>query len=171
LKDDQLRVNDDIRAHSVRLIDEESNQVGIVDLKEAKRRAEESGYDLVEVAPEAKPPVVKLLDYGKYLYEQKKKEKEAKKKQHTIEVKEVRFRPQIEEHDFQTKVGHIKRFLESGNKVKVTIFFRGREMDYKEFGRELMDRIIEETEELAKVDRSPDMEGNQMVMFLTRDNQ
>jgi len=171
LKDDQLRVNDDIRAHSVRLIDEDSNQVGIVDLKEAKRRAEESGYDLVEVAPDAKPPVVKLLDYGKYLYEEKKKEKEAKKKQHTIEVKEVRFRPQIEEHDFQTKLGHIRRFLESGNKVKVTIFFRGREMDYKEFGRELMNRIVEETEDLAKVDRTPDMEGNQMVMFLTRDNQ
>lgn len=171
MKDDQLRVNDDIRAHSVRLIDEESNQVGIVDLKEAKRRAEESGYDLVEVAPDAKPPVVKLLDYGKYLYEQKKKDKEAKKKQHTIEVKEVRFRPQIEEHDFQTKVGHIRRFLESGNKVKVTIFFRGREMDYKEFGRELMTRIVEETEDLAKVDRTPDMEGNQMVMFLTQDNQ
>lgn len=171
MKDDQLRVNDDIRAHSVRLIDEDSNQVGIVDLKEAKRRAEESGYDLVEVAPDAKPPVVKLLDYGKYLYEEKKKEKEAKKKQHTIEVKEVRFRPQIEEHDFQTKLGHIRRFLESGNKVKVTIFFRGREMDYKEFGRELMNRIVEETEDLAKVDRTPDMEGNQMVMFLTRDNQ
>jgi len=171
LKDDQLRVNDDIRAHSVRLIDEDSNQVGIVDLKEAKRRAEESGYDLVEVAPDAKPPVVKLLDYGKYLYEEKKKEKEAKKKQHTIEVKEVRFRPQIEEHDFQTKLGHIRRFLESGNKVKVTIFFRGREMDYKEFGRELMTRIVEETEDLAKVDRTPDMEGNQMVMFLTQDNQ
>ena len=171
MKDDQLRVNDDIRAHSVRLIDEDSNQVGIVDLKEAKRRAEESGYDLVEVAPDAKPPVVKLLDYGKYLYEEKKKEKEAKKKQHTIEVKEVRFRPQIEEHDFQTKLGHIRRFLESGNKVKVTIFFRGREMDYKEFGRELMTRIVEETEDLAKVDRTPDMEGNQMVMFLTQDNQ
>ncbi len=171
MKDDQLRVNDDIKAHSVRLIDEDSNQVGIVDLKEAKRRAEESGYDLVEVAPDAKPPVVKLLDYGKYLYEQKKKEKEAKKKQHTIDVKEVRFRPQIEEHDFQTKVGHIRRFLENGNKIKVTIFFRGREMDYKEFGRELMDRIIEETEDLAKVDREADMEGNQMVMYLTRDNQ
>ena len=165
---DELRVNDQIRAHSVRLIDEESNQVGIVDLKEAKARAEETGYDLVEVAPDAKPPVVKMLDYGKYLYEQKKKEKEAKKKQHTIEVKEVRFRPQIEEHDFNTKVGHIRRFIESGNKIKVTIFFRGREMDYKEFGRELMDEIIEATEDIAEVDRQPDMEGHQMDMYLTQ---
>ncbi|HKJ66950.1 MAG TPA: translation initiation factor IF-3 [bacterium] len=163
---DELRVNDQIRVNHVRLVDNDSEQIGIVDIDEALRRAEDRGLDLVEVAPQADPPVVKIMDYGKYLYEQKKKEKEAKKKQHTIEVKEVRFRPQIEEHDFQTKVGHIRKFLENGHKIKVTVFFRGREMDYKEFGEELLDRVVEETEDLAEMDRAPDMEGRQMVMYL-----
>ena len=163
---DELRVNDDIRVHKVRLIDNEGEQVGIVDIKEARNLAEERGYDLVEVAPSADPPVCRLLDYGKYLYEQKKKEKEAKKKQHTIEVKEVRFRPQIEEHDFNTKLNQMRKFLESGNKVKVTVFFRGREMEYQEFGKELLDRVIEETEDIATLDGKPNMEGRQMVMYL-----
>ncbi|MCF7803592.1 MAG: translation initiation factor IF-3 [Candidatus Marinimicrobia bacterium] len=166
---DELRVNEDIRVHKVRLIDNEGEQLGIVDIKEARNLGEERGYDLVEVAPNADPPVVRLLDYGKYLYEQKKKEKEAKKKQHTIEVKEVRFRPQIEEHDFQTKLNHMRKFLENGNKVKVTVFFRGREMEYQEFGRELMDRVVEETEDVAKVDGKPNMEGRTMVMYLMGD--
>jgi len=163
---DELRVNDDIRVHKVRLIDNEGEQVGIVDINEARNMAEERGYDLVEVAPNADPPVCRLLDYGKYLYEQKKKEKEAKKKQHTIEVKEVRFRPQIEEHDFQTKLNQMRKFLENGNKVKVTVFFRGREMEYQEFGEELLDRVVEETKDVATIDGKPSMEGRQMVMYL-----
>lgn len=166
---DEMRVNDDIKSHKVRLVDSDSEQVGIVDIREARERADDRGLDLVEVAPNADPPVVKIMDYGKYLYEQKKKEKEAKKKQHTIEVKEVRFRPQIEEHDFNTKVGHIRRFLEGGDKIKVTVFFRGREMEYQQFGRELLDRVIEKTEDIAKVDKPPSMEGRQMVMYLTQD--
>lgn len=165
---DELRVNDQIRTHTVRLVDSDSEQIGIVDLDEALERADDRGMDLVEVAPNADPPVCKIMDYGKYLYEQKKKEKEAKKKQHTIEVKEVRFRPQIEEHDLQTKVGHIRKFIGNHNKVKVTVFFRGREMDHKEFGDEVLDRVIEETEDIAEVDRQRQMEGNQMVMFLTK---
>jgi translation initiation factor IF-3 len=164
-----MRVNEDIKSHKVRLVDSDSEQVGIVDIREARERADDRGMDLVEVAPNADPPVVKIMDYGKYLYEQKKKEKEAKKKQHTIEVKEVRFRPQIEEHDFNTKVGHIRRFLEGGDKIKVTVFFRGREMEYQQFGRELLDRVIEKTEDIAKVDKPPSMEGRQMVMYLTQD--
>ncbi len=164
---DELRVNDQIKTHTVRLVDDESEQVGIVDLDEAQARADERGMDLVEVAPNADPPVCKIMDYGKYLYEQKKKDKEAKKKQHTIEVKEVRFRPQIEEHDLMTKVGHIRKFIGNHNKVKVTVFFRGREMDHQEFGDEVLDRIIEETEDIAEVDRERQMEGYQMVMFLT----
>lgn len=163
---DELRVNEQIKVHKVRLVDSDSEQVGIVDIMDARKRAEERGMDLVEVAPQADPPVVKIMDYGKYLYEQKKKEKEAKKKQHTIDVKEVRFRPQIEEHDFQTKIGHIRKFLNDGDKIKVTVFFRGREMDYQEFGKELLDRIVEETEDLAQVDKDPSMEGRQMVMYL-----
>ncbi len=163
---DELRVNDDIRVHKVRLVDSDSEQIGIVDIRKARDLAEERGMDLVEVAPQADPPVVKIMDYGKYLYEQKKKEKEAKKKQHTIEVKEVRFRPQIEEHDFQTKLNHIRKFIDDGDKVKVTVFFRGREMDYQEFGRELLDRIVEVTKDIAAVDKKASMEGRQMVMFL-----
>jgi len=164
-----MRVNEDIKSHKVRLVDSDSEQLGIVDIRDARDRAEDRGMDLVEVAPGADPPVVKIMDYGKYLYEQKKKEKEAKKKQHTIEVKEVRFRPQIEEHDFNTKVGHIRRFIEGGDKIKVTVFFRGREMEYQQFGRELLDRVIEKTEDIAKVDKPPSMEGRQMVMYLTQD--
>lgn len=163
---DELRVNEQIKVHKVRLVDSDSEQIGIVDIMDARRRAEDRGLDLVEVAPQADPPVVKIMDYGKYLYEQKKKEKEAKKKQHTIDVKEVRFRPQIEEHDFQTKIGHIRKFLNDGDKIKVTVFFRGREMDYQEFGKELLDRVVEETEDLAQVDKDPSMEGRQMVMYL-----
>lgn len=166
---DEMRVNEDIKSHKVRLVDSDSEQLGIVDIRDARDRAEDRGMDLVEVAPGADPPVVKIMDYGKYLYEQKKKEKEAKKKQHTIEVKEVRFRPQIEEHDFNTKVGHIRRFIEGGDKIKVTVFFRGREMEYQQFGRELLDRVIEKTEDIAKVDKPPSMEGRQMVMYLTQD--
>ena len=166
---DEMRVNEEIKSHKVRLVDSDSEQLGIVDIRDARERADDRGMDLVEVAPNADPPVVKIMDYGKYLYEQKKKEKEAKKKQHTIEVKEVRFRPQIEEHDFNTKVGHIRRFLEGGDKIKVTVFFRGREMEYQQFGRELLDRVIEKTEDIAKVDKPPSMEGRQMVMYLTQD--
>lgn len=163
---DELRVNEQIKVHKVRLVDSDSEQIGIVDIMDARQRAEDRGLDLVEVAPQADPPVVKIMDYGKFLYEQKKKEKEAKKKQHTIEVKEVRFRPQIEEHDFQTKIGHIRKFLNDGDKIKVTVFFRGREMDYQEFGKELLERVIEETEDLAQVDKDASMEGRQMVMYL-----
>lgn len=128
--------------------------------------AEEQGYDLVEVAPEAKPPVCKLLDYGKYKYEISKKEKEGKKKQHVIVVKEIRMRPRTEEHDFDFKLRHARKFLEQKNKVKFTVQFRGRELAYKEFGEQLLDRVVETLEDIAKVESEKKFEGRSLTMTM-----
>jgi translation initiation factor IF-3 len=152
----------------VRLIDDDGNQVGIVKTDEALETARERGLDLVEVAANAKPPVCKIMDYGKFKYKQSKKEKVTKKRQHVIHVKEIRFRPKIEEHDFGFKTRHAREFLEKGNKVKATVMFRGREMAYKDSARDLLMRMAEELEDVAKIEREPAMEGRFMIMFLSK---
>jgi translation initiation factor IF-3 len=141
--------------------------VGIVSLDDARERAAQRGLDLVEVAPEARPPVVKLMDYGKFKYEQARAAREAKKKQHTIQVKEVKFRPGIEEHDYDFKIRHARRFLEEGNKVKLTMMFRGRQVTHPELGLEVLRRVQEDLDGLAKVESQPSFEGRVMSMVLS----
>jgi len=142
--------------------------LGIMPVTQALRLAEEEGLDLVEVAPNANPPVCKIMDYGKYKYELAKKEKSTKKKQVSMHVKEIRMRPKIEEHDYEFKTKHARKFLEAGNKVKATVIFRGRELAHQEFGRELLNRFIEDLSDIAKVVREPVMEGRQMVTYLVK---
>lgn len=152
----------------MRVIDPEGNQLGVLDKDEAIEIAQQKGFDLVEVASNAKPPVCKIMDYGKFKYKQSKKEKQTKKKQHVVNIKEIRLRPKTEEHDFNFKANHARKFLEKGNKVKITILFRGREMTHQEFARDLMDKMVEELDDIAKVEREPIMEGRMMTMFLTK---
>ncbi len=137
-------------------------------ISQALRLAEEQELDLVEVAPNSNPPVCRIMDFGKYKYEQSKKEKSNKKKQVSMQVKEIRLRPKIEEHDYEFKTKHARKFLEAGNKVKATVIFRGREMAYQQFGRELLNRMIEDLSDIAKVAREPIMEGRQMVVYLVK---
>ncbi|HBT47202.1 MAG TPA: translation initiation factor IF-3 [Peptococcaceae bacterium] len=160
------RVNGEIRAREVRLVGTNGQQLGIMPLREALRIAHEQGLDLVEVAPQARPPVCRIMDYGKYKYEQSKREREARKKQRIIDVKEVKLRPGIEEHDFQVKARNALRFLEDGDKVKVTIMFRGREISHPELGEKLCWRLADQVSELASVERPPKLEGRNMVMIL-----
>jgi translation initiation factor IF-3 len=159
-------VNEDIRVSPVRLVDEEGEQVGVVSLDEARELAADRNLDMVEVAPNARPPVVRLMDYGRFKYEQAKAEKEAKKHQHTVEVKEVKFRPKIEDHDFDFKTRHAREFIEQGNKVKVTIMFRYRELRRPELGIELLDRITEQLGDIAQVQSRSGLEGRNMTMML-----
>ncbi len=161
-----MNVNQKIRAPQVRLIGEDGTQLGIVPLEEALTRAAEEKLDLVEVAPKASPPVCKIMDYGKYKYLQAKKLQEAKKKQTTIQVKEVKIRPKTEEHDYQFKLRHIKRFLSEKNKAKVTIMFRGREIAHSELGLKVLERIIVDIEEEGIVEQPPKLEGRNMIMIL-----
>lgn len=162
------RVNRQIRAREVRLIDETGKQVGIVPLQEALRIAEDKGLDLVEIAPQAKPPVCKIMDYGKFKYELKKKEREARKKQreHQIEVKDIRMKVRIEEHDLQVKLKHMREFLEDGDKVRVRIRFRGRENIHPELGEKLFKRIVEELQDISEVEAGPKKEGPFMIFTL-----
>jgi len=153
---------------SVRLIDAEGQQVGIVDTAEALRRAEESGLDLVEVSPNAKPPVCKIMDFGKFKYELAKKEKENRKKQHVIITKEVRFRPKTDEHDFEFKVRHARKFLEAGHRVKATVMFRGRENAHREYGQRVLDKFKKSLEDIAKIEKDSKLEGGQLVLFMTK---
>ncbi|HEX6488503.1 MAG TPA: translation initiation factor IF-3 [Candidatus Dormibacteraeota bacterium] len=162
----ELRINDQIRAAEVRLIDDQNNQLGVLSLDAALRIAGEKGLDLVEVAPQANPPVCRLMDYGRYKYETIRKEKEARRKQATVRLKEMKLRPKVAEHDFQTKFKGVRQFLEQGEKVKVTIMFRGREMVHQEIGRKLLDRVAQEAEGLAVVERQPLMEGRNLHMIL-----
>jgi translation initiation factor IF-3 len=148
--EDRTRINEMIRVKQVRVIDEEGNQLGIMSPQDAMRDAVERGLDLVEVAPNGQPPVCRIMDYGKYKYQQAKREKESKKNQHIIVVKEVKYRPKIDIHDFNYKTEHVREFLSGGNKVKVTIMFRGREMTHPEFGKEIIRRVIEATEDLGQ---------------------
>lgn len=155
---------------SVRLIAPDGAQIGVVSTEEALKKAENYSLDLVEVAPNSKPPVCRIMDYGKYKYEQSKKEKISKKKQHIITVKEIRLRPRTDDHDLETKIKHARKFLEQRNKVKVTMLFRGREMAYQDFGRELLDRVQIMLEDIAKLESEPKMEGRRMIMVLAAKN-
>ncbi|MEW5973175.1 MAG: translation initiation factor IF-3 [Pseudomonadota bacterium] len=165
-KDDEPRLNSEITAREVRLIDAEGNQVGIVSRYEALRMAEEAELDLVEISPQAQPPVCKIMDFGKFRYQQQKKASEAKKKQKVIEVKEVKFRPGTEEADYQVKMRNVVRFLEDGNKAKITLRFRGREMAHQDIGMQMYDRIEKDLGDLAIVEQRPKLEGRQMVMVV-----
>ncbi len=162
----ELRVNEKIRAREVRLVGEDGKQIGIVSLREALEIARQRGLDLVEVAPTAQPPVCKLMDYGKYRYEQTKKEREARKSQKVISIKEIRLRPKIDEHDFQTKLKAAERFLMEGNKVKLTVLFRGREQAHAELGQELLDRMVAELASVAQVEQASKAEGRTLAMVL-----
>jgi len=165
-KDDEPRLNSEITAREVRLIDPEGNQVGIVSRHEALRMAEEAELDLVEISPQAKPPVCKIMDFGKFRYQQQKKAAEARKKQKIIEVKEVKFRPGTEEADYQVKMRNVMRFLEEGNKAKITLRFRGREMAHQDIGMQMYARIEKDLGDLAIVEQRPKLEGRQMVMVV-----
>lgn len=156
-------MNEMIRAKEIRVVDEEAGQLGIMAPEEALAIAREKDMDLVEVAPTANPPVCRIMNYGKFQYQKSKRAHEAKKNQKQVVVKEVKFRPKTEEHDFQFKKNHIVRFLSEGNKAKATVVFRGREMTHQELGRRLMDRLIDELKETAEVERAPKMEGYALV--------
>ncbi len=166
ISEQRVRVNDQIRISPVRLIDEVGGQVGIVSIEEARDLAQDRSLDLVEVAPEARPPVVKLMDYGKYKYEAQRAAREAKKKQHHVSVKEVKFRPGIEDHDYDFKTRHARRFLEEGNKVKLTMMFRGRQVTHPELGRDVLTRVTEDLKDVGKVESHPTFEGRIMSMVL-----
>jgi len=160
-------VNEQIRAEEIRVIDPNGKQIGIMPVRQALALAEEVGLDLVEVSPTAQPPVCRIMDYGKFRYEQSKKQAEARKRQTVIEVKEIKLRPKTEKHDLDFKLKNIRKFLESKNKVKVTVRFRGREIIYADSqGRAILEKIAQEVEDIAIIQQQPSMEGRQMVMFL-----
>ena len=164
---DGPRVNEEIRVPQVRLIDQDGEMMGVMSARDAMLRAFAVGLDLVEISPNADPPVCKILDYGKFKYEQQKKRNEAKKKQKVIEIKEIKVRPNIDENDYQVKMRAMKSFIEEGDKVKVTLRFRGREMAHQDLGVKLLDRVKGDTSTVAKVEQEPRFEGRQMVMVLT----
>ena len=161
-----MLVNENIRAREVRLIGPNGDQLGIKKIREALQLAQEANLDLVNVAPNAKPPVCRIMDYGKYRYEQSKRDKEARKKQKVITVKEVRLSSNIDEHDFQTKLRNVKKFLRKGDKVKCSIRFRGREITHQNIGREVLNRIAEEVKDEVEIERRPKLEGRSMIMIL-----
>lgn len=160
------RINYMIKVKDVRVINADGEQLGILDTRDAIKRAEEAGLDLVEVAPTAKPPVCRIMDFGKYKYELAKKAQESKKHQSVIVVKEIKLRPRTDEHDIQFKTNNIKRFLEDGHKVKVTVMFRGREMAHTTHGRAVLDRIVQDLQNEAAIESPPRMEGRNMTMLL-----
>ncbi len=161
------RVNEEIRAAQVRLIDQDGEMQGVLSAREALHKAFSVGLDLVEISPNADPPVAKILDYGKYKYEQQKKKNEQKKRQKVIEIKEVKVRPNIDENDYQVKMRAMKSFIEEGDKVKVTLRFRGREMAHQDIGMRVLERIRQEMDGVTKVEQMPRMENRQMIMVLT----
>ncbi|MEE8116795.1 MAG: translation initiation factor IF-3 [Gemmatimonadales bacterium] len=165
-REQRVRINKQIRISPVRLVDADGTQVGVVPVEDALKLAGERGLDLVEVAATARPPVVKIMDYGKYKFEQAKAARIAKKKQHVIHVKEVKYRPGIDDHDFEFKTRHARRFLEEGNKVKLTMMFRGRQVTHSELGRDVLYRVLEEVNDIAKVEAEPKLEGRNMTMVL-----
>ncbi len=162
-----LRINERIRVREIRVISQDGVQLGIMSPEEALEKARGLGLDLVEVAPQAKPPVCRIMNYGKYRYEQSKKAREAKKKQAVVQVKEIKLRPKTDEHDFQFKARHVARFLRSGNKAKITMMFRGREMVHTELGKRHLDRLAEVLKDVGQVEQSPKLEGRNMTMILT----
>ena len=159
-------MNEEITVESVRLVGEDGEMLGVMDVDAALAKAEQAGLDLVEVAPGSDPPVCKILDYGKYKYQAQKKASEARKKQKTIDVKEIKMRPSIERHDYDVKMRAINKFLDEGDKVKVTIRFRGREFLHQELGMQMLEKVREELDEKAKVEAMPKMEGRQMIMVI-----
>lgn len=163
---DLVRRNEQIRAREVRVIGAEGEQLGILGRNEAVAAARELGLDLVEVAATADPPVCRIMDYGKFKYETQKKKQEAKKRQTVIQIKEIKLRPKTDEHDYQTKVGHIRRFIDDGDRCKVTIFFRGREIVHKDRGQTMLDRVVEDTKDIAKVEQEARAEGRTLFMML-----
>jgi len=167
-KEKQICVNEQITAPEVRLIGASGEQIGVVNLDEALSKADSLGLDLVELSANAKPPVCKIMDFGKYRYEATKKEKDQRKKQHVIHVKEIRLRPKTETHDLDHKIKHARKFLEEGNRLKATVLFRGRELIYKEFGYKLVDRVIELLSDIAKVEKGPMEEGRNLVIFFMK---
>ena len=162
----ELQINEQIRDREIRVIDSDGSQLGIMPSKRAMELAEQKNLDLVKIAPQATPPVCKIIDYGKYRFEQSKREKEQRKNQRVVEIKEVRLSLNIDTHDFETKKNHALRFIAEGNKVKASIRFRGREMGHPELGQEIMKRFAEAMEEAANVERQPKLEGRTMLMFL-----
>ncbi|WP_083848190.1 translation initiation factor IF-3 [Oceaniovalibus guishaninsula] len=166
VRDTGPRVNGRIRAHEIRLIGADGENVGVVSPDRAMELAEAAGLDLVEISPNATPPVCKIMDFGKFKYENQKREAEARKKQKTIDIKEVKFRPNTDTHDYDVKMRNVFKFLEAGDKVKITLRFRGREMAHQNLGRDLLERVAEDTKELGKVENFPKMEGRQMVMLI-----
>ena len=162
----EQRLNEDITYEQIRLVSDSGEQLGILSPDEARKIAEERGMDLVEIAPNAEPPVCRLMDYGKYLYASAKKKQESKKKQKQITVKEIKFRPGTDIGDYDIKVRNLTKFLDAGNKVKVTLRFRGREMAHQELGMEMLKRVEEDLKEIGVVEQMPKMEGRQMVMVL-----
>lgn len=165
-RSDRTNINRNIRAKEVRVIDPDGNQIGILPTYKALATAIDFGLDLVEISPNANPPVCKIMDYGRYKYELTKKRQEAKKKQSTFQLKEIKVRPKTGDHDLQTKINHIKKFIEKKDKVKVTVLFRGREITLSQLGREVLDKIVKETEEITSVEQPPKFEGRTMVMVL-----
>ena len=168
--EEKVRVNHEIRVRQVRVIDEEGNQLGIMSPKDAIVEAEGRELDLVEVAPKAVPPVCRIMDYGKYRYEQKRRARESRKHQHTVTLKEIKYRPKIDKHDFEYKTEHVREFLQEGNKVKVTIMFRGREMAHPEFGKEILKQVVSATADLCAGEYDVDgsrLEGRNMSIVLT----
>ena len=163
----EMQINEEITDKEVRLISNDGEQLGIVSAAQAQKLAAEKNLDLVKIAPQAKPPVCKIMDYGKYRFEQSKREKEAKKNQRVIEIKEIRLSPNIDVHDFDTKVGHARKFLSAGNKTKVSIRFRGREMAHTHLGEVILRDFAAKCEEVANLDKSPKLEGRNMSMFLS----
>ncbi|MCP0914560.1 MULTISPECIES: translation initiation factor IF-3 [Legionella] len=164
---DRARINEQINVPEVRLIDVDGNQAGIVSTREALRAAEESGLDLVEISPTAKPPVCRIMDYGKFLFEISKKQAEARKKQKQIQVKELKFRPTTEEGDYQVKLRNLIRFLNHGDKVKITLRFRGREVAHQDIGMKIIERLQQDTAEFAVVEQQAKREGRQLMMVLS----
>jgi translation initiation factor IF-3 len=163
---DGPRINEEINVREVQLIDHEGHNRGVVPIQQALEAATTATLDLVEIAPNSTPPVVKVMDYGKYKYQEQKKAAEARKKQKIVEIKEIKFRPMIDDHDYDVKMRSMKRFFEEGDKVKVTLRFRGREMAHQELGTKLLDRVRDDLTKLAKVEQEPKFEGRQMIMVL-----
>jgi translation initiation factor IF-3 len=163
---DQTRINERIGVREVRLVDEDGKQIGVIDTKQALQMAQDRDLDLVEVAPDSRPPVARLLDYSKYKYEQEQKAKQARKHQQQINVREIKLRPKIADHDYATKKGHVERFLKGGDKVKVTIMFRGREQAHPERGRNLLQRLFEDLDGMGVIEQNPLQEGRNMHMLL-----
>jgi translation initiation factor IF-3 len=160
-------LNERIRSPQVRLVGADGEQIGVVTTQEALQRAREADLDLVEVAPQANPPVCRIMDYGKFKYERDIRQKEARKKQSRTELKEIKFRPKIDAHDYGTKKGHVERFLRGGHKVKVTIMFRGREMTHTDLGRKILDRLVGDLGEMVTVESMPKQEGRNMIMVIS----